>query len=238
MRVSPYVVAIFAFAVAAGCGSKDEPSNPQSGATKQLEPVKIPAGQEATIMPLAVGNQWVYHLANVSGAGRVDDEITFRVTSITPKGNGSIANVEVTNKTGMHEPQTWVLDDKGFFVTEATSDRHVFNPPQPMVVFPLADGQSFKWTGTGPRPARNPGPSTLEGKLIGSQEVDTAMGTMAGYCVETTTTWTEDGKQGGMVAASWYAPKVGLVRLNRRVVTAQGGASEQTMRLRSYSLKP
>lgn len=236
MKIGTWSYAVaFAALLLAGCQRGESGYRPQP--VKEPPPATVAAGEEKTLMPLTVGNQWTYELQSSGGAGTERDDLTFRVSKVTPQGNAVRATIDVIARNSTQEQQVWLVNDKGIFIVGAGKPIVNFSQPQPMLVFPPSAGATFNWSGTGPRPAPQPGPSRLEGKVLGPQEIDTLRGTKSAIAAESTIRWTVNGKEGRMISSTWWVPEVGLARFTRSLTTAEGASAIQAMRLKDYSLK-
>lgn len=206
--------------VVAGCGSGGGGSY-KPEAVKTVEPAKVAPGEEKSLYPLAVGNQWTYTLTQsgtVNGAQRTaTSEVVFKVTATKPVGDGVQANIDVSNNGIVTEKQVWLVDSKGIFQMVGGAPATTFTPSQPQILFPPETGRKFSWKGTGPVPTEKPGvmksaPISASYEILGSQTVDTDMGPISAIAVQSSATMTVNGKQGTTPSITWWAPKIGLVR--------------------------
>lgn len=227
--------------VLAGCGSKGG-GGYEAQSVKQVPPAKLAPGQEATIFPWKVGNQWTYTLEgfrqNAQGAQAQDPaiEITYRVVSVEPSGNGEKAVFEVTRDGEVVDKQVWMRNDKGLFQLSVGLNNQPFEPMQPALLFPLDTGSTFKWAGKGIIPGGTVGTSKSESKVTGPQEVDTEMGRMSGIAVETQSEWTSGNLRGLTNSISWWTPGTGIVRFKQTAIANQI-AITQLLKLKSATLK-
>ncbi|RYG45610.1 hypothetical protein EON79_12220 [bacterium] len=135
------------------------------------------------------------------------------------------------------DEQMWSVTPKGIFQNSLGPTRRPFNPPQPVVIFPLKEGEPFKWSGTSQAVNGKRASSQLEGSVIGMQTVDTAMGNADAVMIESVSTFDVPNPRGPAgkgqtVTDSWFRPGVGIVRY-RQVSQAAAGALSYT--LRSYT---
>lgn len=197
--------------------------------------VQIKAGEERSIMPLQAGNQWVY----VMEIGNQRREITIEVVSVDPTGDTTLAVVKVTD--GQSDPQlnTWRVDSTGVYQVTARNDIP-YEPAQLLVPFPIEDGREFTFEGTGPLPVAGEGSYKTVGKVLGPQEIDTAMGGTAGrmsaIAVQSITTWETDEGKNISRAWAWWVPGIGFVRQKQEFLTPAGSGSV-LLKLKSYSFK-
>jgi len=227
--------------VVAGCGSGGGGSY-KPEAVKTVEPAKVAPGEEKSLYPLAVGNQWTYTLTQsgtVNGAQRTaSSEAVFKVTAIKPVGDGVQANIEVSIGGTLSEKQVWLVDSKGIFQMVGGAPAITFTPSQPQILFPPETGRKFSWKGVGPvagqptpdgRPTpMKPGSISASYEILGPQTVDTDMGPISAIAVQSSATMTVNGKQVSTPSITWWAPKVGLVRF----VT-----NNTILKLKTYSAK-
>ncbi|MEJ5170455.1 MAG: hypothetical protein WHU10_05660 [Fimbriimonadales bacterium] len=223
--------------VVAGCGKSGEyqPTPAQS-----VQPAVVARGEERVLFPLRAGNQWVYTIEDQQRRGNQSAsrtaEAVFRVASAEPAGDGVKAVVEVTVENTVSERQTWLVDSTGIYQLAGGRAGVTYEPKQPAILFPVDTGRTFQWKGKGLMPDGTTGTGTLNNKILGPQEVDTEMGRMSAFCVETSGTFQSQRGQGRMRSMVWWAPKVGLVRWRMELSVGDFGAV-QTLRLKSYTLK-
>lgn len=198
--------------IVAGCGSGGGGSY-KPEAVKTVEPVKIAPGEETSLFPLSVGNQWTYALTQSQAGGRtITKEVVFKVTAAKPAGDGIEANIEVSMDGTVTEKQVWQVGSKGIYQVVGGSPATPFTPGQPQILFPPETGRKFTWKGTGFMPTGKPGPMSASYEILGPQTVDTDMGPLSAIAVQSVATMTVNGKQGSQTSMTWWAPKVGLVR--------------------------
>lgn len=226
-----------ALAVLVGCGQSGEY---QPTPVKSVQPAVVARGEERTLFPLQVGNQWVYTVEDQQRRGDQaasrTAEAVFRVSKAEPMGDGTKAVIEVSFDGRVQETQSWLVDSTGIYQLTAGRSALVYEPKQPALLFPVDTGRTFQWKGKGLMPDGTSGTGTLDNRILGPQEVDTEMGRMSAFCVETTGTFRSQRGQGRMRSMVWWAPKVGLVRWRMELSVGELGAV-QTLRLKSYTLK-
>ena len=226
------IIALAAACLAAGCG-KSGGYEPKP--TLEITPAKFTPGEERSIMPLEVGNQWVF----VMQTGNQTRDITIEVVSVEVDGDGKTAVIEVNDGLGNVQPSTWHVDSTGVYQMTAR-DNEAYDPPQLLVPFPFETGREFTIEGTGPLPVAGVGPYKTEGKVLGPQEIDTAMGDsavrMSAIAVQSITTWETDEGKNVSRATTWWAPGIGFVRQMQEFSTP-GGKGAVLLKLKSYSFK-
>lgn len=225
--------------VGGGCGN-DKSSTPISTAN-QIPKAEVRPGEEASLFPLEVGNQWVYvkstQMSGPKGIASNSGEVTFRVASSKRSGAETRAMLELVEKGKITARQEWVVNSKGIFQATSGVNASPLRPIQPAIVFPIKEGQPFTWSGTGTRVSGTQGTSNMTSVVRGPQEVDTEMGRMSGISVESSSAWSEKGKRYLGQNVSWWKPKVGLVRYVQTLDSETGIRGVLTLSLKSSSLK-
>lgn len=233
MRVSVYVLCLGA--LAAGCSGGAPKAVEQTTPEKEMLTVEV----GKSLMPLAEGNQWVY-LASAAtfGTGTKvgEQDVTLKAGKTVQAGNGAKTPVDVYTKGRIQDTIMWLVRDDGIFQTSALKGQQVFSPAQPLVKFPIEIGGEFTYSGKGPVPTGGFGTMTVKNRVEGFQEVDTEMGRMRALAVESETKFTKEGKSYTSKATTWWAPKVGIVRMVQET-EGNGIAVRQTMRIKGHSLK-
>jgi hypothetical protein len=233
---------LLALIAMAGCqkgapAASNEPTKP---------PDETPAAKISSkeLIDFQTGSQWVFTLEatgkSKEGEQSTEGEFTMKVTDARSAENGLTANIQTTTVAG-EEPKklrdmTWRLDDGGLFQVADNDNKDAFDPPMPLLPDTLEVGQKVGWKGTGPRIDDTIGPVEVAIKVIGPEEVDTLMGRMSTWCVESAAVWKVDGQVCKSLTTTWWSPKVGLVRMNRELDTPQYGLSSM-LRLKSHTVK-
>jgi hypothetical protein len=207
------------------CGSGDK-YQPKKQAT--IKPVAFEAGQEATLMPFKVGNQWVY----TAEVGAQKQEVTFRVTDVRTEGDATIATMATSSPGTPTRESQWRMDSTGIYQVSDGSDRK-FEPPQLIFPFPAKLYELREMKSDGPVPG-GAGPFDLSVRFIGTQEVDTDMGRMSALAVESVTSWTTPDGPARSIAVTWWVPEIGFVRQRQEIIT-QAGSGVIVMKLKSHS---
>ena len=84
------VIALIVLPVAlAGCGSSDGYT---AKPAKKVADVSFKPGDEASLMPLEVGNQWVYSIESAQGTS----ELTLKVSDVKQEGDATVATMSAT----------------------------------------------------------------------------------------------------------------------------------------------
>lgn len=214
---------------AAGCGSKDNAAAAATGGKPEpaVPPAEVKAGDEASLMPLATGNQWTY----TSDA----NQITLKVANVAPQGDGKKATIEIFVNDKLTSRQVWLQNKTGMYQLAQGLNPKPFNPPQPILLFPIERGKVSKYTGTGPVDNAT-GRIQSELRVDGPQPVDTDMGEKSGILVRQAVLLTAGKVQGRLVSNTWFAPGIGIVRLRNDIQVGNGQRTE-VLRLKNYTLK-
>jgi hypothetical protein len=233
------VIAACAVVALVGCGKSGTSVEPK--ASKPLEPAKVQPGEERQLFPLVAGNQWVYESNLMAqGGNRVQEQnaiVTIKVKSVTDDAGKTKAIVEATNdQDDAKDQQVWIADKTGIYQSSVGRDPVFFEPLQPVVTFPVQQGDKFTWKGKGYRPLGGPGNYTAESVVLASEEVDTGLGKMSAIPIESVSKYRWQNRDVEVRNTSWWVPKIGLVRYVV-VVSFPGGGYRRTLRLKSHSLK-
>lgn len=235
------ICALTVSALLAGCGSGGGSSYKPKAVDKAAPLTPIAGGQEASLMPLTLGNEWVYESSIVLQQGGQQatnqTDVTFKIVKTIPGADGTKGVLEIKTAEGQPERQTWLANPKGIYQVSAGSGNSLpFTPAQPAVTFPIEKGRVITWMGTGLLPGGGRGASKLTQTILAEQEVDTAMGRMVAYPVETRQTWGTGATAGQSASTVWWVPGTGIVRFRQEIVTGQASAV-QVLRIKSKSLK-
>lgn len=226
-----------------GCKGGDAPSTePKAGAKKvdALPPVDIKPGEEAQLMPLTEGNQWTYKvdeaLGNKGGVNRGSSEVTFKISKVVDGPDGKDATIEVSAGGKLTNKQIWRVSKDGIFQVAAGLKLDKLTPPQPLVKFPIKEGDKYSWTGVGTVAAK-PAQMKADYVIKGSRLVDTEMGQVQALLVESVTEITIDKNQKGASALSmWFKPGTGLVRIQESTRFPTFGR-QAVLRLKNFAPK-
>jgi len=223
-----------------GCGNRQPADNFVAKPLPSVPPATLTPGDEASLLPLDLGNQWVYtvQINRKNGAAAPIPstyESTWKVVASAQTAKGTQATIESSRPGSKSGQQKWLTNSTGIYQLADGTPAVAFDPPFSLVLFPVQPGKEFTWTGTGPNGTGKPGKVTTKCTIQGSQVVDTDMGQMSAFAVE------EQGSvQAGKTLARsettvWLAPGVGIVRLYQRVLVGDQGY-ELLLKLKSKSL--
>lgn len=234
MKIQHLSLALVAIAIV-GCRGGDGNGYTPVPPSK-LEPVSVKPGQEATLMPIAVGNQWTYNvetiIATQKGKAQRKGELTFKITKVDDTSNGKRATIDILSSGKVTERQIWLVNDKGIYqVSTGVAKPVTYSTPIPLILFPVDKNKTFKWKGSG-----GPYQRSIDAKILENQEVDTDEKRYSAIGVETKGE-NKDGKvtqkTSGII---WFVPGVGLVRYRESTLSSEN-ATEQLLQLKSHSLK-
>lgn len=217
-------------ALALGCG-KDDKYQPKK--TQEVPVAKFAAGEEAKLVPLAVGNQWVYTMIR----GGSKSELTLKVESIQQTPDGKEVTIDVTsndpNLTVGAQKMVWRVTETGIYQVTTGTDT-VYDPPQLLLPFPPGGKADFEHEGTGGRPLGGPGEYKSSTKVLGAQPIDTDNGRMSGFAIHSITSW--ESEEGPAVASTmtWWSPGIGFVRQIQEVRTSER-TIKVLLKLKSHS---
>lgn len=245
-RIQGWTVAVLALGVGlTGC-NKATSSSYTPKPTKKVDPIQLKPGEEATIFPVAVGNTWNYTsetaVQSARGSGTTKSELTFRIKKIEETPNGKKVTIEIINDGQTRENQIWLINQKGIYQLTSGPNAVQFNPPQPVIVWPLNPGAKFNWSGTGKVPSGSGGQSKSTNTVRSPEEIDTDMGRMSALPIESRTDGTSvDPKTNKSTKVSsynltWWVPKIGIVRYRQELAT-EGINAVQILKLKNYTLK-
>ena len=219
-----YIAPLF---LVAGCG-KGGGYTPKE--VVKVEPVKVTAGQEQELYPMAVGNQWVF----TSESGGRKEEVTIKVADVQETGGAKVARLETSFGTGDVRNVQMRMDGTGVYQMTSPSGA-AYTPSQPLIMFPLEKGtKEFEFTG--PYPVEGEGPMKIAVKYVGVQEIDTDMGRLSAVAVESLTTWNTADGPGRSYAMTWWTPGIGFVR-QRQEITIGNSSAIVLMKLKAYTAK-
>ncbi|MBS1717518.1 MAG: hypothetical protein JSS72_07280 [Armatimonadetes bacterium] len=257
MNIRTSAISILAAVAVVGCQSgstSGDTAGAKGGSAASTEakvaPVDLASLTAETLMPFQEGNQWVYEVETTIQAGnnrRTNQaNLTYKIVKVEKDGDGTLATFEIYNGDKLADKQVWREDAKGIYQVAMGQDLKKYTSPQPMILFPVKEGDTFSWKGTGLVPTGKTGPIEAQNHVLGSQEVDTRMGRLAGVAIESTSNFSfmaspgkgkpeqlVKGKTDGTV---WLAPKLGLIRSAQRIMAGQVGFA-QTLRLKSFTGK-
>jgi hypothetical protein len=215
-----------------------------SKASKPASPIpvaQVPPGKESSLMPLQIGNQWIYSVEVVKQTpgdiSRARDDVTLRITALEPTEDGKKATVEIAIGKNTPERQQWLINSKGIHQLSMGAKQLTFTPPKPLVKFPIFSGQNLKWSGTGPNVKEEMAQLTLQLNTLAPQEIDTEQGRLSAIPITSSETWKSSSLSGTTNLLFWWVPGIGLARL-RQTETIDGKViAEQRWSLKNYTLK-
>lgn len=225
---------LIALALTIGCGKGDEY---ESKKTQKIKVAQVAVGDEKSLAPMAVDNQWVYTLQQ----GGSSAQVTMKVTDIrqTPDGDTD-TTINVRRETPQGEVDIldliWRTNDTGIYQVTTGAD-NVFDPPQLLIPFPLKKGNEFqelKQAGTGMSPLGVTGTYKSTVTVLGAQEIDTDSGRMSAIAVKSVTEWDTEEGPAVSVAMTWWSPDIGFVRQSQEI-RATAGTLKSVLKLKSHS---
>lgn len=209
-------------------------------APEELKTVEFKEGTpdaEALLLPLTKGNVWEYEVEidqrpkDAPARTKTKSNLTLRCTNVTRIGTMVKATIEAVVDDQVNERQMWLLTKSGLYQTSVGYPAVPYNPAQPAFRVPLKSGGEFEWAGRGFLPDGSVGDGASKSKVNKPTHVDTLMGRVEAYGVDTMLAW----RDGRAASTTWYAPGIGIVRYRQEVV-AKNGSAIQIMRLKSYRL--
>lgn len=228
--------------VVVGCG-KSGSSEYKPVTPKGPEPANVKPGEEATLFPLVVGNKWVYdsttETLSPSGVINTPASITLEVKDIKPiDGGATRATIEVFKGTVLQDRQIWVSKRDGLFQEQIGLDKPQRpQPAQLTLPFPLEIDKVVTWKGKTLSALGANVDVNQEVVNKGAEDVDTIVGMLSAYRVETTQKFRVQNNDVVVTNVSWWAPKIGLVRYRQDVKADGRNVQAQTLMLKQYTVK-
>lgn len=239
MKVSKYVLCGIAL-TAIGCGSGGGGGAYKPVESKKTEIVKVAEGEGASLFPVAVGNQWTYKSQSTAtsaatGNTALTQTITLEMKKVDETPQGKMIEIEVREEDVVKSTQIWKIDDTGVYQVSVlvNGKTTTFTPPQPVLIFPIVEKQEREFTGVGPSALG--AQTNFKGKVMidGPQITQTVTDEVSAYRVVANYELSGEGVdaqtkkkiplKGTFESVSFFAPKVGLVRLQQTVKGAAGG---------------
>ena len=212
-----------------GCGQGGGYS-PQTA--KKVADAAVKPGDEASLLPLKVGNQWVYTVET----GQRTGELTLKVVDVRTEGGATIATISSTLDNGSPSTSQFRVDSKGIYQLSDGSGRN-YSRPMTLIAFPLEKGKDLKESVDGPRPfGGTSGPMESTIRYVGPQHADIVKDRIGALAVESVTTWQTDEGQAVSQGITWWTPGIGFVRQRQQFGVGQGGLTV-LMKLKSHSFK-
>lgn len=222
------IVAIPLALALAGCGTSGGYAKKPA---KKVADVSLKPGDEASLMPFKVGNQWVYTIETNQGAS----EITLKVTDVQQVDGATVATLSTLVAGAPPSDTKWRQDSTGLY--QISNGNQTFDPPQLLVEFPLTMNKETKFKTTGPVPFGNQTSAMdVTIKYVGTQHVDTVGDRMGALAVESLTTWNTPEGTAVSRGMTWWVPNVGFVRQRQEIGVGQNRAVI-VMKLKSHSFK-
>ncbi len=249
MKHSLLILGLASLAILSGCGDSKSTYKPVEA--KTIEPASVAAGQEGTLFPMTVGNTWRYDVSMAqlmpngqTSSQKADFVLEVKKADPTADGSGVRSEIDVSRGEVLQDHQTWRLDKTGIYQEEIGLETKKKFENQPAMVFPIEIGKPFEWSGTAPGPDGKSRPMKTTVECKGIEEVDSMIGTVSAYRVETIQRFKSDpdkktGKTADIEALSvvYWAPKIGLVRQRQEVKMGTITLQTQLMVLKQYTVK-
>jgi hypothetical protein len=241
-----------ALAVIGGCSAAGAAGGYKPKPVEPVKPASVQPGQESVLFPAQEGAQWTFAGQSTSvtpqGTNQNEVEVVFKIVKVEETPEGKLATIEVFTDGVLGDRVQWRVGPKGI-VNVSASRRNPetnqvttvpYNPPYPMLSFPLKPGASSTVTTSGVRPGAPDGPMKVTITNLGVQEVDTkGIGRVSAYAAETVSEFSNSNLKYRVVSTSWWAPDKGVVRYLQEVSVntsddgRQVGAQVVALRLRS-----
>ena len=233
--MSKPAIGLACLAILAGCagkrGSEYVPVPPS-----KIEPVTVRIGEEATLFPAKVGDEWVYEIENaIQRNNRVAQGqgfITLKVVKVEPVGDGKRITMDLSSKGRVQDRQVWLLNSKGLYqVSLGLKGERTFNPPLIAIQFPVEAGKKFSWSGKSGK-----SDMAVNAVIVGAAEVDTAEKRMSAIQVDSKYTIRSGKSIERPERSVWFEPGIGIVRI-KETSTRTGGAAGLTLALAKHNFK-
>jgi hypothetical protein len=220
------------FPILMGCGARESGYVP---VPTKVAPISTDVSNGLDLMPLRVGNRWVYSLRSEAYQGprllgSTQETVSYRVESVV----GGKARLALERDGRIIDRQVWRADAKGLYQLTAGLNDIPYVPEQPLAIVPIKTGEKFSWSGRGMMADGKTSVGKLTSEILAPQEADTAMGTLSAIPVETHTEWA----RGKSTNTSWFKPGVGLVRLRQETNSPNGRQTVLLLTLIRSELKP
>lgn len=212
-------------------------------APKEIPPASLAAGEESKIFPIQIGNRWRYNMERMAqlGTNRIpqNDDFFLEVKNVQDIPEGKRITLEQIKNDVTVDRQTWEIRKDGIYEVSLGLDNPTTNtPPVPQIPFPIEKDKKFSYTGQALTPFGKVGKVTIEGTIIGPEEVDTNMGRLSAIRVDSKKTFEVDAKRKGTEETStWYAPNVGIVRMVQTTMASTNAAAVLKLQLAQATLK-
>lgn len=236
-------VGVAAVAVS-GCNSGPGTYKPK--ATKKPELQEIKPDEGASLFPIKVGNRWVYSVESRQNAAgqpmEKTDELAFTIIEVKPQGDGQLVVMQATLNGEPTDKQAWLVNSKGVHQAWIKDTSRSFNPPMPLISFPLTPDAVYEWKGKGPTMTGVMGDQSQKLKVLKTQLVDTEQGQVSAIPVEVDAEFKDSRAAGRTRSTSYWAKGIGMVRYRQESILGAPGAQPtvqtiQVIRLKLHSLK-
>lgn len=225
------VGAVLTSVVALGCSGptayKPKPAPP-------IEPVDLATITKDNLVPITLGSEWDYafesQATTAAGTEPREGRMRFTVTDVKAAADGQRVSFSVTQDDIEVDRQVWLINDKGIYQLSSGIKPIPYNPPQPLVFFPVKDGDKREWKGKGLCPDASPGTMRSTITVRGTQTVDTNVGQRPTVLVETAVSYQSEKSTGVQTVSTYYQPGVGIVRLKQQLAV-RGGVITTTLKL-------
>lgn len=226
-----------------GCG-KSGSSEYKPVPPKKPEAVAVAPGQEAVLFPSTVGNRWSFdaktEALTANGMIGNNSTITLEVKEFTPADAEGVsrATIEVFKGEVLQDRQIWVIKSDGIFQEQLGLDKPVRPDPMQMTVpFPVEIDKVVPWKGKAMSSTGTVADIDQEIVHKGPEDVDTIVGMLNAYRVETTQKFKVKDADVNVTNIGWWAPKIGLVRYKQETKVNGRKIQTQTMLLKQYTVK-
>lgn len=236
----------------AGCSGSGKSDNYKPKAQEKITPVTIVPGKEADLFPAKAGNTWVFagetNQTTPQGSRSQQAEITFRITDVADTPAGKVATIEISTDGTLSDRLKWRVGPDGIYQVSGSMREKKdgplkdvpFNPPVPIVPFPIKQGSEISAKSSGVRPVAGVG--AFENQILteGIQEVDSDMGRFSALSTSSTSTYTEKNIKFQAHTGAFWSPNVGIVRYIQEVtaMNPEGKTINSTTVLRLKSHTP
>lgn len=226
---------------AIGCG-KSNSTEYKPVPPKEPEVVAVKAGEERTLFPLTVGNRWSYDAMSIvqtqAGVIRTPATLVLEVKEVKTEGEVTKATVEVFKGEVLQDRQFWVINNSGMYQEQTGLDKPLRPDPMQLALpFPVEVGKVVTWDGKAPGPDNKVVDVKQEVVNKGIEDVDTIVGMMKAYRVETTQRLKVGKEDVTVLNVSWWAPKIGLVRYQQEAKAVGRVLQSQTLKLQQHTVK-
>ncbi len=214
--------AIFGAALITGCKSSGAGAGNSGYVPKKPQPLPsalLPEGQEADYFPFVAGNQWTFSSETKTAInGQLQptktQEVTYRLSQVIPSAdNGKDAWFAVLNDGQTISREIWRSNSKGLYQVGSGKDKpKILNPPQLLLPFPVKIGQTFHWSASITADNGLPLVSTIDGTVVGQEQIDTAMGPYNALAVDGKGSVKGKNFDSQVTVKLWLIPKIGIGR--------------------------